>query len=104
MKGKEALLFVNKKKQKNFFNLDRAGGNARGPQEQTFFGYLRPDDVAAQPRSLNRAAQKASKKNRFLYLCVNGQKKLARPVWTKRLMPVQAGGPGQRSHCSPARP
>jgi hypothetical protein len=28
---KEALLFVNKKKQKNFFNLDRAGETARGP-------------------------------------------------------------------------
>jgi hypothetical protein len=30
-KSSKALLFVNKKKQKNFSNLDRAGETARGP-------------------------------------------------------------------------
>jgi hypothetical protein len=35
---KQALLFLKKKQQKNFFNLDRAGENARGPEAQKFFG------------------------------------------------------------------
>jgi hypothetical protein len=39
-KGREALLFVNKKKQKNFFNLGRAGFNATVPKEQKFFAPL----------------------------------------------------------------
>jgi hypothetical protein len=34
------LLFVNKKKQKNFVILDRAGFVATGPSEQTFFAPL----------------------------------------------------------------
>jgi hypothetical protein len=34
------LLFVNKKKQKNFIYLDRAGGAATGPVEQKFFAPL----------------------------------------------------------------
>jgi hypothetical protein len=38
---------VNKKKQKNFFKLHRAGATTWGPEEQKFFGYLRPDDGAA---------------------------------------------------------
>jgi hypothetical protein len=29
---------VNKKKQKNFFTLDRGVENTRGPKEQKFFG------------------------------------------------------------------
>jgi hypothetical protein len=29
---------VNKKKQKNFFTLGRAGRNTSGPEEQKFFG------------------------------------------------------------------
>jgi hypothetical protein len=36
MRGKEALLFVNKKKRKNFVNLGRAGVSATGPEEQKF--------------------------------------------------------------------
>jgi hypothetical protein len=35
---RKQLLFVNKKKQKNFFTLDRGVGNTRGPEEQKFFG------------------------------------------------------------------
>jgi hypothetical protein len=35
---KKGLLFVNKKKQKNFFNLDRAVETSSGPAEQKFFG------------------------------------------------------------------
>jgi hypothetical protein len=38
MEGKKALLFVNKKKQKNFANLYRAGGNATGLKSKKFFG------------------------------------------------------------------
>jgi hypothetical protein len=34
------LLFVNKKKQKNFFKLGRAGCTATGPGEQKFFAPL----------------------------------------------------------------
>jgi hypothetical protein len=33
---KEGLLFVNKKKQKNFVNLGRAGFNATGPNQKKF--------------------------------------------------------------------
>jgi hypothetical protein len=33
---KERLLFVNKKKQKNFVNLGPRGFSATGPDEQTF--------------------------------------------------------------------
>ena len=36
MKGKAALLFVNKKKQKNFVNLGPCGFNASGPAKQKF--------------------------------------------------------------------
>jgi hypothetical protein len=36
----ERLLFVNKKKQKNFFNLGRAGFGATGPLEQKFLRRL----------------------------------------------------------------
>jgi hypothetical protein len=38
MEGQEGLLFVNKKKQKNFLNLYRAGGRGIGPGYQKFFG------------------------------------------------------------------
>jgi hypothetical protein len=34
------LLFVNKKKQKNFFTLGRAGFSAAGPNQQKFFAPL----------------------------------------------------------------
>jgi hypothetical protein len=33
---KEALLFVNKKKQKNFFNLDRAGETTQAQRSKSF--------------------------------------------------------------------
>jgi hypothetical protein len=36
----KGLLFVNKKKQKNFFNLDRVGFSAPVPNEQKFFAPL----------------------------------------------------------------
>ena len=39
-KRRGRLLFVNKKKQKNFANLGRAGCNATGPKEQKFFAPL----------------------------------------------------------------
>ncbi len=39
-KRSERLLFVNKKKQKNFFTLGRAGFSATGPKEQKFFAPL----------------------------------------------------------------
>jgi hypothetical protein len=39
-KRRGRLLFVNKKKQKNFFKLGRAGFVATGPSEQTFFAPL----------------------------------------------------------------
>jgi hypothetical protein len=39
-KRREALLFVNKKKQKNFFKLGRAGFNAAVPVKQKFFAPL----------------------------------------------------------------
>jgi hypothetical protein len=39
-KRRGRLLFVNKKKQKNFFRLDRAGDTATGPGKQTFFAPL----------------------------------------------------------------
>jgi hypothetical protein len=41
-KGKERLLFVNKKEQKNFMNLGRAGFTARGPNWQKVFAPLFP--------------------------------------------------------------
>jgi hypothetical protein len=37
---RKGLLFVNKKKQKNFFHLGRAGFSASGPEEQKFFAPL----------------------------------------------------------------
>jgi hypothetical protein len=37
---KGRLLFVNKKKQKNFFNLGRAAFNDTGPEAQKFFAPL----------------------------------------------------------------
>jgi hypothetical protein len=37
---REALLFVNKKKQKNFIKLGRAGFAVSGPKEQKFFAPL----------------------------------------------------------------
>jgi hypothetical protein len=37
---KEGLLFVNKKKQKNFFNLGLAGSRAPVPESQKFFAPL----------------------------------------------------------------
>jgi hypothetical protein len=39
-KRRGRLLFVNKKKQKNFVILGRAGFVATGPSEQTFFAPL----------------------------------------------------------------
>jgi len=36
--GKKALLFVNKKKQKNFDTLDPGGFTTRAQKEQKFFG------------------------------------------------------------------
>jgi hypothetical protein len=39
-KRRGRLLFVNKKKQKNFFKLGRAGFVAMGPSEQKFFAPL----------------------------------------------------------------
>jgi hypothetical protein len=39
-KRRGRLLFVNKKKQKNFFKLGRAGFCATGPEEQKFFAPL----------------------------------------------------------------
>jgi hypothetical protein len=39
-KRRGRLLFVNKKKQKNFFKLGRAGFSAAGPGEQKFFAPL----------------------------------------------------------------
>jgi hypothetical protein len=39
-KRRGRLLFVNKKKQKNFLNLGRAGFDAAGPEEQKFFAPL----------------------------------------------------------------
>jgi hypothetical protein len=36
-KRREALLFVNKKKQKNFAKLGRAGFNGTGPEESKVF-------------------------------------------------------------------
>jgi hypothetical protein len=39
-KRRGRLLFVNKKKQKNFFTLGRAGFVATGPSEQKFFAPL----------------------------------------------------------------
>jgi hypothetical protein len=38
MQDSKRLLFVNKKKQKNFANLDHAVSSAWGPFEQKFFG------------------------------------------------------------------
>jgi hypothetical protein len=35
--GKQALLFLKKKQQKNFGPFDRGGDTTRGPDEQTFF-------------------------------------------------------------------
>jgi hypothetical protein len=40
MRPRGRLLFVNKKKQKNFFDLGRAGFNASVPKSQTFFAPL----------------------------------------------------------------
>jgi hypothetical protein len=39
-KRRGRLLFVNKKKQKNFFTLGRAGFRAAGPNQQKFFAPL----------------------------------------------------------------
>jgi hypothetical protein len=39
-KRREALLFLKKKKQKNFFKLGRAGSNGTGPKSQKFFAPL----------------------------------------------------------------
>jgi hypothetical protein len=39
-KRRGRLLFVNKKKQKNFVNLGRAGDTATGPAKQKFFAPL----------------------------------------------------------------
>jgi hypothetical protein len=39
-KRRGRLLFVNKKKQKNFFPLGRAGFSAAGPNRQKFFAPL----------------------------------------------------------------
>jgi hypothetical protein len=39
-KRRGRLLFVNKKKQKNFVKLGRAGDTATGPVEQKFFAPL----------------------------------------------------------------
>jgi hypothetical protein len=39
-KRRGRLLFVNKKQQKNFFPLGRAGFTAAGPSEQKFFAPL----------------------------------------------------------------
>jgi hypothetical protein len=40
LKRREKLLFVNKKKQKNFVILGRAGFSAAGPAKQKFFAPL----------------------------------------------------------------
>jgi hypothetical protein len=40
LERRERLLFVNKKKQKNFFHLGHAGFTATGPNKQKFFAPL----------------------------------------------------------------
>jgi hypothetical protein len=52
---------VNKKKQKNFIRFFDPGCFSTAPSGAKVFWFLRPDDGAARPRSLNRAAQNGSK-------------------------------------------
>jgi len=69
---KKALLFVNKKKQKNFISFSSGMFQRRAKRRKKVFWFLRPDDVAAKRRSLSRAAMKDSKKN-FLFLQATGE-------------------------------
>jgi hypothetical protein len=50
-KRRGRLLFVNKKKQKNFFKLGRSGFGPAGPNQQTFFAPLFFKKAASFPVS-----------------------------------------------------
>ena len=59
-KRRGRLLFVNKKKQKNFFNLGRAGFAATVPGEQKFFAPLFFKKAAAILFPLNLSRSRAA--------------------------------------------
>jgi hypothetical protein len=56
--GKQ-FFFWRKRTKKTFINWDMSVGaaTAHGPDSEKFLQIQRPDDWAAKPRSLNRAAQ-----------------------------------------------
>jgi hypothetical protein len=62
--------FFEKKKQKTFISFRPRTVSPSREAAQSFFASLRPDDGAAQPRSLNRAALRGSKKEVLAFFLV----------------------------------